>query len=121
MESAFVTWTPDQAVQTTLLSRQSDDPDTERRELMDALDIIERKIILLWRKLDHHVERREEESIRRLIEQIREDKQILLSLCIAHVDHDEPELDILHDLTNNDLTLNLHEELAIAATFGCLN
>ncbi|MDD4627817.1 MAG: hypothetical protein PHE68_00285 [Candidatus Peribacteraceae bacterium] len=120
MESTLAPWTPDRAVQITLQARQSDDPNAEKNELTDALDDIERRIFILWRRLDHYVEQRTEESIRQLIDQIRADEKEIISLCISRVDHEDPESDILHDLTNNDFTLNLREELAIAAQFGCV-
>ena len=120
MEVATAPWTPDHAVQVTLERRRYPDPNAERVALMNILERIEWRIDWLWKRLNRHVERNEDPFLQALINLIREDEKVLISLCISHVDRGDPELDILHDRTNNDTTLSLHEKLAVAAKFNCV-
>ncbi|MDD5751293.1 MAG: hypothetical protein PHS73_02110 [Candidatus Peribacteraceae bacterium] len=119
MEAMIETFTPELAVRHTLENRRRPDPLQERNELRQALDRIERRILSLWKRLDAFVEGSADESIRTQIRLIREDERQLIQICVARVDPWDPDLEIGHDLTNNDFTLSLREKLALASAFNC--
>lgn len=92
---------------------------TKKMLLLDRLEHIEHRILQLHRRIFSEGERCSSQVIQRLIDLIRNDKHVLTSLCIAGCDHYDPEMSLDHDHTNNDFTLSLYAELAIALRVGC--
>jgi hypothetical protein len=103
---------------TVLPQDKNQAPFAERQKLLDVLERIERHILRLRDRLARYAKGHTEHSVQRIIALIREDERVLRSLCIAHVNVWHPEQSVEHDLTNNDDTMTLWEELALSTKFG---
>jgi len=90
----------------------------QKRKLSDLIDRVEQKLIQLRNRLLAVASTVPDADVQDLVRQMRDDEQLIISLCIHRCDHEDPQLSIEHDLTNNDYSLNLQESLAAARHFG---
>ena len=91
----------------------------DRNILLQLLDHIEDLIIQLHQRLYTAALQQAEPNVRALILEIQEDRRSIVELCVHNVDHYDPEISLNHDHINNDHTLSLYAQLALATKFGC--
>lgn len=94
-------------------------PEALRSALGRALDSIEQRIHRLHDALfSEALTLHGREDVRALVRAILEDKRNIFDLCTHRCDHADPELSLLHDQVNNEETLGLFRQLAIATPFN---
>ncbi|MFA7681576.1 MAG: hypothetical protein WCX61_00935 [Candidatus Peribacteraceae bacterium] len=106
-------------VATLLTKRMSSDTQQNHHTITNLLEKIENGILRLHQQLFACAQRIDNAAIQTLVDHITADRRDLEMFCIHRVDTENPELSINHDLTNNDGTLSLYAQLAIAMRYDC--
>lgn len=90
----------------------------QQRTLSDLLDRVESKLLHFRDRLLCAASSIPNKHIQAIVDEMRDDEQLITSLCIHRCDREDPQVSINHDLINNDYSLNLQQKLAAAQYFG---
>lgn len=98
--------------------RKADSLELEKKRLGDRLDTVEWHMNELRSLLIERAQLCSSEEVQALVERIRIDERELREICVHRLDHNDPEVSVQHDLANNERSLSLVEELALAVQVG---
>lgn len=82
-----------------------------QKRLFNRLEDIETEMLRRFADLRSAAELDPRPEVKEVLQRIREDEEYIRRMCVASVMDRDAQRELHHDLTNNDATLGLYEEL----------